>query len=123
MINRNFNNNSLMAINNVINAIKSKKAKSTYVHNYKSKRKNRTIEKLKVGISNQAIRRLARRGGVKRISELIYEETRSILKLFLEKVLKDTIVYTEHSKRKTVTSLDVIYALKRQGRCLYGYGI
>jgi histone H4 len=123
MINRNFNNNSLMAINNVINAIKSKKAKSTNAHNYKSKRKNRTITKLKVGISNQAIRRLARRGGVKRISELIYEETRSILKLFLEKVLKDTIVYTEHSKRKTVTSLDVIYALKRQGRCLYGYGI
>ena len=27
-----------------------------------------------------------------------------------------------HSKRKTVTSLDVVYALKRQGRTLYGFG-
>ena len=123
MINRNFNNNSLMAINNVINAINSKKAKTTYANNYKSKKKKRNIKKLKFGISNPAIRRLARRGGVKRISELIYEETRSILRSFLEKVLKDTIVYTEHAKRKTVTSLDVIYALKRQGRSLYGYGI
>lgn len=123
VINRSFNNNSLMAINNVINAIKSKKVKTTYAHNYKSKKKKRIITKLKCGISNPAIRRLARRGGVKRISELIYEETRTILRAFLEKVLKDTIVYTEHAKRKTVTSLDVIYALKRQGRCLYGYYI
>ena len=83
--------------------------------------KNKT--NLKIGISNRAIRRLARRGGVKRISELIYEETKSILKSYLEKVLKDAIIYTEHAKRKTVTSLDVIYALKKQGKSLYGYGI
>jgi histone H4 len=51
---------------------------------------------------------------VKRISELIYEETRSILRFFWEKVLKDAIVYTEYAKRKTVTTLDVIYALKLQ---------
>ena len=123
MINRNFNNNSLMAINNVISAIKSKKAKTTYARNYKSKKKRKIITNLKIGISNRAIRRLARRGGVKRISELIYEETKSILKSYLEKVLKDAIIYTEHAKRKTVTSLDVIYALKRQGKSLYGYGI
>ncbi|AQK64245.1 histone H4 [Zea mays] len=36
------------------------------------------------GITNLAIRRLARRGGVKRISGLIYEETRGVLKIFLE---------------------------------------
>ena len=36
------------------------------------------------GITKPAIRRLARRGGVKRISGLIYEETRSVLKIFLE---------------------------------------
>nr|DAD36740.1 TPA_asm: hypothetical protein HUJ06_007381 [Nelumbo nucifera] len=48
------------------------------------------------GITKPAIRRLARRGGVKRISGLIYE--------------------------KTVTAMDVVYALKRQGRTLYGFG-
>ena len=39
------------------------------------------------GITKPAIRRLARRGGVKRISGLIYEETRGVLKVFLENVL------------------------------------
>jgi histone H4 len=104
------------------------------------------------GITKPAIRRLARRGGVKRISGLIYEETRGILKIFLESepysplsfpshlrrwltrcfrsvlavrvdVIRDSVTYTEHSKRKTVTALDVVYALKRQGRTLYGFGV
>jgi len=39
------------------------------------------------GITKPDIRRLARRGGVKRISGNIYEETRAELKRFLEKVL------------------------------------
>jgi histone H4 len=65
------------------------------------------------GITKPAIRRLARRGGVKRISGLIYEETRGVLKVFLENVIP---------KRKTVTAMDVVYALKRQGRTLYGFG-
>ena len=93
------------------------------------------------GITKPAIRRLARRGGVKRISGLIYEETRGVLKIFLEnvsppstsfllyssdlfdsQVIRDSVTYTEHAKRKTVTSLDVVYALKRSGRTLYGFG-
>ena len=69
-----------------------------------------------------AIRRLARRGGVKRISGLIYEETRGVLKVFLENVIRDAVTYTEHARRKTVTALDVVYALKRQGKTLYGFG-
>ena len=36
------------------------------------------------GITKPLIRRLARRGGVKRISGLIYEETRGVLKNYLE---------------------------------------
>ncbi|XP_046507372.1 histone H3-like centromeric protein CSE4, partial [Equus quagga] len=71
------------------------------------------------GITKPAIRRLARRGGVKRISGLIYEETRGVLKVFLENVIRDAVTYTEHAKRKTVTAMDVVYALKRQGRTLY----
>ncbi|KAJ7252790.1 hypothetical protein B0H12DRAFT_1117854 [Mycena haematopus] len=34
----------------------------------------------------------------------------------------DSVTYTEHAKRKTVTALDVVYALKRSGRTLYGFG-
>ena len=37
-------------------------------------------------------------------------------------VIRDAVTYTEHAKRKTVTAMDVVYALKRQGRTLYGFG-
>ncbi|MCO5610219.1 hypothetical protein L7F22_064455 [Adiantum nelumboides] len=43
------------------------------------------------GITKPAIRRLARRGGVKRISGLIYEETRGVLKIFLERMSSATM--------------------------------
>jgi histone H4 len=85
---------------------------------YSERSANSSLE----GITKPAIRRLARRGGVKRISGLIYEETRGVLKVFLEGVIRDAVTYTEHAKRKTVTSLDVVYALKRQGRTIYGFG-
>ena len=74
------------------------------------------------GITKPAIRRLARRGGVKRISGLIYDETRGVLKVFLENVIRDSITYTVHYRRKTITAMDVVCALKRQGKTLYGFG-
>ncbi|GMI71240.1 hypothetical protein HRI_000793300 [Hibiscus trionum] len=75
------------------------------------------------GITKPAIRRLARRGGVKRIIDLIYEETRGVLKIFLENMIHNVVTYTEHARRKAVTTMDVVYALKRQGRTLYGFGV
>merc|ERR1711900_18904 len=54
------------------------------------------------GITKPAIRRLARRGGVKRISADIYEETRLNLKLFLQHLLSDICAVVEMCKRKTV---------------------
>ncbi|KFV75845.1 Histone H4, partial [Dryobates pubescens] len=74
------------------------------------------------GITKPAIRRLAQRGGSKRISGLIYKERRGVLKVFLENVIRDAITYSEHAKRKAVTATDVVYALKRQGRTLYSFG-
>ena len=74
------------------------------------------------GVTRPAIRRLARRAGVKRLSGLIYDSTRTLLRTFLETVLRDAITYTEHARRKTVTSMDIVHALKRNGRSLYGYG-
>ncbi|KAF8233297.1 histone-fold-containing protein [Tricholoma matsutake] len=73
-------------------------------------------------ITKPAIRRLARRGGVKRISGLIYEETRGVLKIFLENVIRDSVQAVDSDGPKTVTALDVVYALKRSGRTLYGFG-
>eukprot|EP00697_Spironema_sp_BW2_P010275 gnl/Spiro4/25439_TR12690_c0_g1_i1.p1 gnl/Spiro4/25439_TR12690_c0_g1~~gnl/Spiro4/25439_TR12690_c0_g1_i1.p1 ORF type:complete len:116 (+),score=35.68 gnl/Spiro4/25439_TR12690_c0_g1_i1:35-349(+) len=87
-----------------------------------AKRHTKTSKDNILGITKPAIRRLARRGGVKRISGAIYEETRGVLKVFLENVIRDAVTYTEHARRKTVTAMDVVYALKRQGRTLYGFG-
>mmetsp|Transcript_30015 Transcript_30015/g.45223 ORF Transcript_30015/g.45223 Transcript_30015/m.45223 type:complete len:115 (-) Transcript_30015:568-912(-) len=104
----------------------SKGEKSTRednVHVGKGTSKPRKVIKEGIqGITKPAIRRLARRGGVKRISGLIYEESRGVLKTFLENVLRDSITYTEHARRKTVTAMDIVYALKRQGRTIYGFG-
>ena len=86
-----------------------------------SKRHRKILRDNIQGITKPAIRRLARRGGVKRISGLVYEETRGVLKVFLEHVIKDAVTYTEHAHRKTVTAMDVVYALKRQGRPIYGF--
>ena len=44
------------------------------------------------------------------------------LQVFLENVIRDAVTYTEHARRKTVTAMDVVYALKRQGNTLYGFG-
>ena len=87
-----------------------------------AKRISRASKDVIFGITKPAIRRLARRGGVKRLSGLIYEETRNVLRVFLENVIRDTITYTEHARRKTVTAMDVVYALKKQGRSIYGFG-
>jgi len=73
------------------------------------------------GITKPAIRRLARRGGVKRISGLVYEETRGVLRSFLQTIIHDSIAYTEHARRKTVTAMDVVYALKKNGKAIYGF--
>jgi histone H4 len=86
-----------------------------------AKRLHRNKKDVILGITKPAIRRLARRGGVKRISALIYDESRAVLRSFLEGVIRDAVTYTEHARRKTVTAMDVVYALKRQGRTLYGF--
>lgn len=86
-----------------------------------AKRHKKHSKDVILGITKPAIRRLARRGGVKRISALIYDEARIVLRSFLENVIKDSVTYTEHARRKTVTAMDVVYSLKRHGNSLYGF--
>uniref|UniRef100_UPI00398EB326 histone H4-like n=1 Tax=Pristiophorus japonicus TaxID=55135 RepID=UPI00398EB326 len=88
----------------------------------RAKRHHKVLRNNIQGITKPAICHLARRGRVKRISGLIYEETRGVLKVFLENVIRDAVIYTEHANRKTVTAMDVVYALKQQSRTLYGFG-
>jgi hypothetical protein len=46
-------------------------------------------------------------------------------KVFLENIIRDTVTYTEHARRKTVNVMDVVSALKcngggdiAQGKCV-----
>ncbi|KAF2121566.1 histone-fold-containing protein [Lophiotrema nucula] len=67
------------------------------------------------------IRRLARRGGVKRISAMIYDDVRHALKQRLQVILRDIVAIVEYSGRQTVTVRDVIFTLNRIGQPIYGF--
>ena len=71
-------------------------------------------------ITKGDIRRIARRGGVRRLSTGIYPCARDILLSWVQDVVKDSMVFMEHAKRTTVFASDVIYALKRKGQNMYG---
>eukprot|EP01059_Diplonema_ambulator_P015797 TRINITY_DN269_c0_g1_i1.p1 TRINITY_DN269_c0_g1~~TRINITY_DN269_c0_g1_i1.p1 ORF type:complete len:111 (+),score=29.18 TRINITY_DN269_c0_g1_i1:59-391(+) len=71
------------------------------------------------GITKGSIRRIARRGGCKRIAASAYDEARTILRSFVDKVMADTATLLELTGRKTVRAADILFALKKQGRTLY----
>ena len=89
--------------------------------NIGTKRLLKTTRELLLGITKPAIRRLARRGGVKRISTDVYNETREVLRVFLEGIVRDACIYTQSAQRKTVQARDIVAALQRNGRRLYGF--
>lgn len=62
-----------------------------------------------------------REGGVKKISSFVYDDTWQVLKGYLEGIVRDGVTYTEHTRRKNVAALDVIYTLKRHDRAIYGF--
>ncbi|KAJ1333538.1 histone H4 [Microdochium nivale] len=86
-----------------------------------AKRHRKVLRDTVKGITKPDIRRLARRGGVKRISGQIYDETRGALKDYLRTVIQDCVTCIEYRGAKTITIGDVIFALKRQGRPIYGF--
>lgn len=59
---------------------------------------------------------------MKRISYDIYNSARDAIELFLKEIIKDTIVYTENSRRITIMPNDVVNALKRNGLPIYLVG-
>ena len=73
------------------------------------------------GIAKAVFCRMVRRGGVEPMSGNVFEKSRGVLKVFLEHVIKDAIIYTTYCNRKTITAMDVIYALKHHGQTIYGF--
>ena len=85
------------------------------------KRSKKVLKANGNAVSNGSIRRLARRGGVKRISAAVYGEVRDTLRRFVDGVVRDACSYTEHGKRKTVSVADIVASLRRRGRAIYGF--
>ncbi|KAL9092667.1 MAG: hypothetical protein Q9159_000738 [Coniocarpon cinnabarinum] len=99
------------------------------------------VDNLRGAMSHRTIRRLARRGGIVRISTSIYEEVQETVRKRIEEIMHFLVLYVgefislmmpslmgvrrrwlmrlEHSNRKTVNTYDVIWALKRLGITLY----
>ncbi|GAA83314.1 hypothetical protein AKAW_01429 [Aspergillus luchuensis IFO 4308] len=79
------------------------------------------------GITRPSIRRLARRGGVIRISADVYPEVRKTVKNRLTEIIRQILLVMESSttpghERKVVRTEDVVFALNRMGHTLYGFG-
>ena len=87
----------------------------------KTRRQRLVVRDAIYRITKSVICRLARRGSVKRISGLIYELSRGVMKQFLEAIVKDAILFTQYNHRRTVTPIDIVFALKQHGRNVYGF--
>lgn len=74
------------------------------------------------GLSHGDVRRLARRGGVKRMAGGIHQEVSTVLRSYLGAMIQDVAALAEYGRRMTVTLADVLLALKRRGTTMYGCG-
>lgn len=67
------------------------------------------------GLSKADIRRLARKGGVMKMGEGTHEEIREALEAYLRRVIVKSATYTALRNAKTVSAMDIAYALKACG--------
>lgn len=98
---------------------KKPETKTKEEREYERVRRKAYIKNIK-GITKSDIRRISRRSGVKRISKKVDNDIRDIVHLILDDIVRDSVIYSCHAKRKTVTTKDVKRAFKRQGRTIYG---
>lgn len=70
------------------------------------------------GITKPVILRLAHRGGVKSLSGVMYEETRSILKVFLQDLIRLATLSKFYARRSTYQVKDLEFALNVKNKYL-----
>lgn len=75
------------------------------------------------GITKPAIRRLFRRANVKHNALDMYSEMRGTIKAFLDNLVPDVLAHAEHSRRKTVSAMDVVHAMKLHGYTGLGFTV
>jgi histone H4 len=70
---------------------------------------------MEAALTQPAIRRLARRAGVKRINGLFYEEAQKALRSWMGPIVQRAAACAEHGRRMTITLTDILFALKGSG--------
>lgn len=78
----------------------------------KARRHQSELKRLQNEISNQSLRKLARRGGVVNPDERVYDYARKAIVDFVNTVVRDAVQYTEREKRRTVIAFDIVRALR-----------
>ncbi|KAK5939272.1 hypothetical protein PMZ80_008575 [Knufia obscura] len=86
------------------------------------KRRLTKEEVTRLALNKPTIRRLARRGGIRRIKDDIYAEVQRVIRARLRDILSKAIELVEHQGRKTLTTIDVVYALRLLGNPIFGFG-
>ncbi len=86
-----------------------------------SKRAKKVLGGSVAGISGGAIRRMARRAGVKRVAGTLPGEVRKVMLSFVEDTVRAACAIAEHGRRSLLTCSDVVAALRSRGRMIYGY--
>lgn len=69
-------------------------------------------------LKKPALLRLARRAGVKRMVEIMYEELRGICQVWLEDTIRDSMTYMEYARRRTLMLEDIEPVVNATGRDL-----
>lgn len=72
------------------------------------------------GITKPALKRIMHKAGVLYASGLMYEELRGVLKVRMEKLIRNAIYLADHEERKTVKVIDVIQAAEYLGLNILG---
>lgn len=97
----------------------------TFVLGAKRHRKMVVLGNEVKALTKPAIRRLARRAGIKRISGSgtgagsLTGELRNSLRKFLNTIIKDSLLYMHNARRKTIVAVDVLHSLKHNQKHLY----
>lgn len=78
-------------------------------------RKTSSEKSILEGISKPAIKRLAKMAGVNQMSSTVCVDVRDSLHKFVERVIRASVIYSDHAGRKTLTHADLMCALNTVG--------
>ncbi len=85
-----------------------------------ARRHRRILRDTIQGITKDAIQRIAFKAGVKSLSGLMYEELRSVMKVWLDDVIRVAYIYSEHYRKKTINE-GMVSAALASATGMYGW--